>query len=544
MSHDPSRRKTSGTRAGLPLDISARDLKRILSTSNDNFQEYAKDKYISPEALYYKTGFYSPKWNSISKRTDEEKIQKYRSLNYSGYWKESGWIDYKSVGIDESSVYISKPRAFCDKNTLPYTVTGNSTGVFVNLKWSGLQDYYDNDKYCVAGILKKGVYEKRRNDPDSYIAPYRNVFEIFDHSGFQKLDISNHRFYLESGYQEGQPIGYNKIYYQSGLHPSGIINYSFLFIPNRRISDYDIRLGDVGKNFIPSSDPLNEPHNVVRYNIFFYTGELPLVQITGGNNQIKRGFGFGPVYQHTNTNYKNLVNQNYRMQFTGIYGESAVKEFSIFNTGNITERFYIGIDEPNILSIDEDLVPGLPKYGVWTYENQSGKNYGQMINKIYKVGRHSNINFKVKIESFACPKDVKRTANINIYRITGGHQAFNNNFPNAVFNSGYMSQKHVLPIDIYVKNNQTVIQNDSFFYQNIASGDFKPISKVGEVLSVDPDDQFNNFNMKKQVGITFYSLGENLKDLRVTLDTRSKIKRKGIIHPDDVKTTQEEDQQA
>lgn len=539
MSHDPSRRKTSGTRAGLPLEVSARDLRRILSTSSDNFQNYAKDKYTSEEALYFKTGFYSSKWNSLSKRTDRDKIEEYRSLNYSGYWKESGWFDHTRIGTDQNSYYISMPRAFCDKNNLPYTINDNSTGVFVDLKWSGLQEYYDNDKYRVAGILEKAVYEKRKNNSGSYVLPYRNIFEIFEHSGFQKLDISNHRFFLESGYKDGQPIGYNKIYYQSGLNPTGFLNYSFLFIPNRRISDYDIRLGDIGKNFIPDSDMLNEPQNVVRYNVFFFTGELPLVRITGASNQIKRGFGFGPVYQHTNSNYKNLVNQNYRVDFTGIYGESAVKEFSVFNTGNITERFYIGIDEPNILSINQTKVPGLPEYGVWSFENQSGKRYGQIIDKIYKVGRHSNINFKVKIESFACPRDTRRTANINIYRITGGHQPFNNDFPNEVLNTGYLSQKYVVPVDIYVKNNNSTIDSDRFFFQNIASGDFKPISKVGEIISVDPDDESNNFNIKNQMGITFYSQGENLNDLRVTLDARAKIKRKGIVHPNDVKSSEE-----
>ncbi|NBP01163.1 MAG: hypothetical protein EBU90_13700 [Proteobacteria bacterium] len=536
-----SNRKTTGTRAGLPLDVSAKDLRRILSTSHDNFQKYAKNQHIGQEALYFKTGFYSPKWNSISKRSDQDAIEEYRSENYNGYWKESGWFDHTQIGKNKNDIYISRPRPFADRNKLPYSISNNSTGVFIDLKWSGLQSYYDNDKYCIAGVLKRAVYEQRNQDTGLYSLPYRNYFEFFEHSGFQKYDISNHRFYLESGYRHGQPIGYNKIYFQSGLNPDNFLDYSFLIIPNRRISDYDIRLGDIGKNYIPSNDLLNEPHNVVRYHVFFYTGGLPVTYLTGNNNNIIRGFGFGPIYQHRNSKYKDFINQNYRIDFTGVYSESKTKTFSVFNTGNITERFYIGIDEPNILSIDESKIPGKSEYGVWTYENQSGKRYGQIIDKVYKIGRDANINFKVKINSFACPRDTKRTANINIYRITGGHQPLNNGFPDVIENTGYFSQKYVVPVDIYVKNNSTLIKDDKFLYQNLAGGDFKPISEIGQPIYIDPDDTNSSLNIKNQMGVTFYSVGENLNDLRVTLDAKSKIKRKGIVHPDDVNSNQEQE---
>ena len=547
------------TRAGLNPNIPAGELRKILAVSDNNFRAFAKSEYTSDEALFYKTGFYSPKFNSLSKRDDKDKLVEYRKDNYEGYWQESGWINPTS---NRRGVYLSKPRAFCPRDQLPYTTNDSSlddrltsTGVYINAIWSGYQEDYDNENYCIAGILRKSIYKQRSNSTfnKNYTIPYRNYFEIFDHSGFQIADISNHRFFRGSGYIPGQPIGYNKIYYQSGLHPSGFLNYKFLYIPNRRITDYDNRLGNVGLNYVSEQDPLNEPHNVPRYFIFFYTGELPIVYLTGGQNVIKKGFGFGPVYQHNNPEYHKLCNSNYRVKFTGIYGESSTTEFSVFNTGNKTERFYIGINNPNILSIEDKKIPGIPMYGVWTFENQSGKNYGQVIDKIYKVGRDANINFKLRINSRGLQPNQTNTTHINIYRITGGHRAFENNvsavsgdtfplrhsnqtwyankksIPSVVItNTGYKFEKFSIPVDIYPKTNNSSIISDNLLYQDLPSGDYKPSILIGAPININPELDTNHLDINKKIGVTFYSIGSNLKDLSVSLDTKAKVKRKGL----------------
>ena len=416
-----------------------------------------------------------------------------------------------------------------------------STGLYIDTKWSGYQTYYDNDKYCVAGIVKKFNQTVREEYfTKDYISPYRNVFEIFEHSGFQIRDIGNHRFWLESGYKDGQPIGYNQIFFQSGLNPSGVSDYNILLVPNRRMSDYDRRLSRIGKSFIGYNESLNEPHNVIRYHVFFYSGSLPVVYLTGENNKINRGFGFGPVYQHKNPKYKSLVNQNYKIVSSGIHGERTIKEFSIFNTGNITERFYIGIDNP-LFTIKQNKIPGLPMHGVWTNENQYGKKYGEIIDKVYKIGRESNLNFKIELNTHGLTGDLVNRGNINIYRITGNFNCFSENFPSSfvrptkshrygkhyIKNLGYLSEKYSIPIEIYPKTNGTKIISDNIFFQNLADGDYKPIFKVGQPINVNPDDK-QHYNLNDSIGLTFYSVGSNVRDLSVRLDTLAKIKRKNI----------------
>jgi len=531
-------------RAGLPADLSAEELKKILSVNDENFRQFSKNHLLTEEAVFYKTGFYSPKGNSISKRSDQENIKEYRLNNYDGFWRESGWIPQRN-----NKFYLSKPRSHCPRNLLPYS-SSDATGAYIDLNWSGYQDDYDNSKYCVAGILKQNLTEEGKTRS----FPYRNVFEIFEHSGFQYKDISNHRFYLESGYRHGQKIGYNKIYFQSGLNPSEVVGYKCFVIPNRRITDYDNRLGKIHRAYIPSTDLLNEPHNIVRYNAFFYTGEVPIVYLTGSNNQVKRGFGFGSVYQHSNPEYRlNTNSNNFRVTATGIYGESISKTISIFNTGNITERFYIGIDNPSVISIDHHKTPGIPNYGVWTNENQLNKTYGQIIDKVYKVGREANINFNIKINTAALPANQVNTVFLNIYRITGGNIPFNNQqFPSKtpqkwwdnkgwghknrrvsfelkeIVNTGYFSQKYALPIDIYARTNSSKVDQDNIFYQNLASGDYKPINVIGQPIDINPESDNKHIDLNKQIGLTFYNIGDNTKDLRVKLDTLAKIKQKGL----------------
>jgi len=553
------------TRAGLDPSISAGDLRKILAVNKKTFKTFSKDYLTSEEALFYKSGFYTPKSESISKRENDQKFgEDYRESNYNGFWKESGWIPIEKTIQNPKKLYLDKPRPFCPRNNLPYTVVDDpsnlnpwlvsgaaqtrdpsraSTGVYVDLKWSGYQIEYDNEKYCVAGLLRKAIYNNQTIDPNRGIVPYRNYFEIFEHSGNQKFDIGNHKFYLESGYKHGQVIGYNQIFFQSGLNPSGFINYNFLALPNRRITRWDKRLGRAAKSYIgstPNYPSITEPRNIVRYHIFFFTGELPVVYLTGGANLTKRGFGFGSVYEHNNPKYKLSVNNNYRMVFTGIYAESATKELSIFNTGNITERFYVGINNPNIISIQQNRIPGIPNHGVWSNEGQSGHQYGEIIEKVYKIGRESNINFKIKINTKGLTPNALNTAHINIYRITGTVRPFTDEFPatlvkvgrftdygNGVKNLAYQSQKYTIPIDIYPKTNDSRIISDGNLYQNLQSGDYKPIFKVGQVIDINPNNK-NHFNLNSSMGLTFYSNGTNLKDLSVSLDTRGKIKRKGI----------------
>lgn len=547
------------TRAGLDPSISAGDLRKILAVNKKTFKTFSKDYLTSEEALFYKSGFYTPKSESLSKRENDQKFgEDYRSSNYSGFWKESGWIPIEKTQASSRKFYLNRPKAFCPRDNLPYTIeddlnpwlvsgaatTGDrfrvSTGVYIDLKWSGYQSEYDNEKYCVAGVINKFIYAKTQSEREEYVVPYRNYFEFFEHSGYQKFDIGNHRFFRESGYKHGQRIGYNEIFFQSGLNPSGFLNYDFLAVPNGRLVGYDPRLGSIGKNYVGSSDELYEPLNVKRYNVFFYTGELPIVYLTGASNLIKRGFGFGPVYQHTNPKYKLLVDNNYQMVFSGIYAESATKELSIFNTGNIAERFYIGINNPNIISIDQERIPGTPNHGVWSNENQSGKGYGEIIDKVYKIGRGANINLKIKINTRGLTPNALNTAHVNIYRITGVLKPFTDEFPatlvqvnkftdygNGLKNLAYQSQKYTIPINIYPKTNDSRIISDGNFYQNLQSGDFKPISKVGQVIDINPNNE-NYFNLNNSIGLTFYSNGTNLKDLSVSLDTRGKIKRKGI----------------
>lgn len=256
---------------------SLNNLNLYRASMSENFQTYANENLLSNAA---KNAIDEAKQNGfinkgISKKTQafKQKIIDIKQDNYDGKWYESGW--YKENPV--KAIFFHYPNngsVIYERANLPYT-TQSSTGVYINLTWSGYEHKFDNEKYVVGGYIDYAI----DYDPitqTGYVGdltdfPYRNVYEIFDHKNIQVGDMGYNLFLLpELGYPQDSEIGYNKIFFQSGLNKDNINeNTKILIFPSTKMQlNKNYRYTINGKRL-----SFQENLNDIRYFVFFYTGK-------------------------------------------------------------------------------------------------------------------------------------------------------------------------------------------------------------------------------------------------------------------------------
>jgi len=243
---------------------------------SENFQTFANQSLVTDE---FKTiineakekGFVN---KGFSKKTDsfKQKILDLKQSNYNGKWYESGWY-IKNPAQVKFFHAASNGTIIYPRDNLPYT-NSTSTGVYIDLIWSGYGHDFDNSKYVIGGYVDNAIdYDSTTQNGyvgDTGNFPYRNVNEIFDHKNRQIGDMGYNLFlYSEIGYEPNSEIGYNKIFFQSGLNRENINE-------NTKILIYSSPKMQRNKNFrylinnkrLRFQEKLNEP----RFFVFFYSG--------------------------------------------------------------------------------------------------------------------------------------------------------------------------------------------------------------------------------------------------------------------------------
>lgn len=505
--------------------------KVFLSFANEDlFSKNLKDTINSTESKIFINKGMSKKSDNFKKHLIELKQE-----NYSGKWYESGWLidknDKELVKKIKNPDFRYSDRIFYSKDNLPYSINDN-TGMYYNVSWSGyLEDINPN---IVLGGFRPSTFTQ---DEDSM--PYRNIYEIFDHKNLQIGDMGNRWFHSGEGRLSKEKIGYNKIFFQSGLNYQDILKPEVdIFVLTKNTTRNNRALGDFSiapQTQLPSPRKFYhfpEKQNTIRNWIFFFSGDLNL-EI---NNSIikpeEKTIIFGNKYQYKNSNYIEQ-NINHKIIFSGIYPEFSYKTFSITNLSSGQATFYVGIPKLDDNALEISPPPGIGKIienYIWTNEGTTNISGEKIFG--YVASRNANINFEVKLKTENIKNFISSgfySGNMAVYEITG-KQLVGSGETNIVYNQNEeykiykpLTKKQVIPFLIFVKNNSTKITTDDYFYK-INNNKYNQYieNKKENILSISKSGFSNSDN---SFGITFYSTGNNLKLQDVNNDLNKKINK-------------------
>ena len=511
------------------LDYSKLNLYR--ASLSDNFKRFANPDLMSESIFEAKEEAEEKQFinKGVSKKSLNfiKNLQNIKTQNYSGIWYESGWYEKTPV----AGIFFNYPHSsiIFNKNRLPYTSV-DSTGVYIdNIIWSGTEIEFDNEKNVIGGFIDESINVDFQNQtglsPDF---PYRNVSEIFDHKNKQIGDLGINMFVDKNSlYPQGEEIGYNQIYFQSGLNKSNINSSTkILIFPSTKIKkNVSFRTVNENNKRLNFKEKLNEP----RFLVFFYTGNLnfnfiPLEQtqqiLTGQAN-----FGYGPILQSTNPKYGQLVNQNYQINLSGIYPETFFRRFCIYNTGSVQTMGFAGISKQysHVLSLENLNNTSLPY--IYTNEDIYNIASGQSIN-LSTLTLNANTNYDLKVTTTGLKDYVNSvyTAYVDVYNVTGykivGVSKETINAINSEF-SGLLYDKKTFPVNIYLKDNQTKILRDDYFSAQASGNKFIDIMRSNSIIPFLASG-FSNIQ-NKIFNLSLYSTGANVTSGPVATDLYKKL---------------------
>lgn len=513
---------------------------------SDNFKRFANPDLMSKSIFEAKKEAEEKQFvnKGISKKSLNfiKNLQNVKTQNYSGIWYESGWYEKTPV----AGIFFNYPHSsiIFNRNRLPYT-TVDSTGVYIdNIVWSGSPPPlfpppptagrgldFDNENNVIGGFIDESINVDFQNQtglsPDF---PYRNVSEIFDHKNKQIGDLGINMFIDKNSlYSQGEIIGYNQIYFQSGLNKNNIDSATkiLIFPSSKMIKNVNFRTVNENNKRLNFKEKLNEP----RFIVFFYTGNLnfnfvPLAQtqqiLTGQGN-----FGYGSILQLKNTGYGQYANQNYQINLNGIYPETFSRTFCIYNTGSVVVEGFAGISKEysQVLNIENSNNISLPY--IYTNENIHGIVSGEPI-YASKLTLNANVNYNLKITTTGLKDyvDSVYTAYVDIYKVTGYKKVGVSKTPTNLLgfeHSGLLYDKKSFPVNIYLKNNQTKILIDDYFSVKVSGNKF---ASAIESNSIRPLSTSGFLDIKNKIfNLSFYSTGANVTSGPVKADLDKKLFR-------------------
>lgn len=511
----------------------------LTATQQETFKNFSNPDLLSKKAqeLNLKAKELNFKTKGISKKTSTYKnlIKEIRQKNYLGKWYESGWYDENKPRTLIDFYYSSKPNKgqnwFYTRNELPYT-NNHSTGVYYDVTWSGLHEYFPlSGENCLSNLVLGG-YIGTNYDPETFVFPYRNFNEFFDHNDKQVGDMGHNIFYDKiNAYIPNQAISYNRIFFAHGLNKENVNAQTKVIILSH--SKDGLPFSARGTNIDTTGTLDNrkwfkrfETSQTPRFDVFFYSNDINLTYVP--NSMTESHFGYGPIIQPNNPKYLSLANENFSLKATGVYPEELYKNFCCYNTGIVVEEFYLSASNSKVLNItgpiNENALESKKTAGyIWT--NEGDNESGQFI-RSYKIGRGANVNFELKINTkyLSGFLNQDKTEYINIYKVTG----INKNVPADSF-PGFLSEKFTFPVHIKAIDNNTKIFYSGFLenyessYRQLASNSFI-LSETG-ILG----------KKNKNYIVSFYSTGENIKSPAVTSDILNRKNKAGPYSGQNIK---------
>ena len=251
-------------------------------------------------------------------------------------------------GVKLIGKYSSRSNAFWNNQALPFS------GSYIDLKnFTCL----NNNKSFNSTVL--GFWKPKRKQND-FTFPYKNLFELINHSGTQSGNVGEHYFassgdLINAGFPEeaakkygykyttsGEKIGYNEVYIEGNATLHDLVGKKINCIMFHRFADSGLNFTDNGD--FKAQKQKTGP-GILRYQIFLSTGDLDI------KDGIDQKICYPSIGSESNTeNFLNLKhnNENFIIRKSGIWGEDLYGNFYVSNSGN-------HIFDYNIVSLDENI---------------------------------------------------------------------------------------------------------------------------------------------------------------------------------------------
>jgi hypothetical protein len=534
--------KISGTRKLYSATTPASTLD-IASSFNSTYLIYTDEEFLTSGALNVKDFIPYPVGDSISKRTTSSgylnQLINYRKENYQSKWYESGWFK----NFRESGTRYKFAKTFYRLNEDPYsTVNGQAycldRVLTANFSEGGGYPYGFPDEYPkdITSGTKFKICGYIDNDPyfPPFISPYKNIYELVDHSGVQqgymgrnywtKDELLNFGLYegfanvknagIKSGIATGQEITYNKLYFQDNIP-----NLDWCLTNNCSFLYANIR----GARNLSIDNPYFYGQNtVVKNRIFVFSGNLNFVP--SGTSPEIFDLGYGPYFELGNTGLfaKNLYNQLTGIDLSGSILDTTSKHIHIINTGDLPKNFYLSSTNTGFLQIVDDTY----KTSNFYYPNNSSRS-GELV-QYYTVGKNKSIPVRYLMDfntgsytsSFNAP-----IINNTYYVSTGAiilHEVTGTILDNGVLS--FLTKQKYIRAKMSAEDNKTRFLVDDFYFSAGKNFNVTTIARTGNSISFDLSGrllvQTSGIATGNIFALTVYSTGQNVENQRNSLIAR------------------------
>jgi|LauGreDrversion2_6_1035139.scaffolds.fasta_scaffold01159_4 hypothetical protein len=530
--------KITGYRKGFNSNTKAISLDSA-AANNSLFAEFTDPRFLD-------TGFKnlidsSPVilGESISKRTNQNflnKLNDLRKQNYNSLWYESGWItNYKATGLRIKTA----GKSFFPTGQLPYStiteqgycldriLTANFSDNY-GIPYGEKDEYPENiqsgQKYRICGYVSL-------NDPISlpFISPYKNIYELVDHSGYQigsvgrnfytrkqlqslGFSASEANYYVggaESGVETGRSLTYNKIYLQDNIP-----NLDWC-ITNKHSIIYTNVVGQ--RNSLFDNPYSINKNDTVKYRIFVFSGSTNWIPT--GESPKTGALGYGPYFQANNTGLYKLYNNNFNANNSGTLNDREIYHFSVFNTGDIPKNFYIS-SQNNLIEIIDD------NYKETDFYHPDNTNLSGEKVKYYTVGKNSSIkiNYRNNYQTSGRNTFTTLANGTKLYTNTGAlilNEVTGTILVNNKLNF-LTSKKYITANQAIIANNSRVFTDDYFYFAQ-KNNNFLPIQTTGSSIAYNIDGKLliNNTPIDSKIfGLTIFATGRNIESERNLLKSK------------------------
>lgn len=527
--------KITGYRKGFNQTIKAIDLDSA-AANNNLYAKFTDPRFLDSNFKNLIDSSPVILGESISKKTNQNYLNKLFSLRkekYNSLWYESGWMqNYRSTGIRIK--FGSK--TFFPTGELPYS-TQNEQGycldrvLTANFEDSRGIPYGKPDEYpdgLSSGQKFRICGYSSLNDPITppFISPYKNVYELIDHSGYQigsvgrnfytrkdlqKLGFSQEKadFYVqgaESGTQTGTAITYNKVYLQDNIP-----NIDWC-IKNRCTFVYTNIIGQRNSQF--DNPYATNKNNLVKYRIFVFSGSTNWLPT--GNSPKVLSLGYGPYFQPKNTGLYKLYNNNFNLNQSGTLNDEEIYDFAIFNTGDVPKNFYLSSQNSLIDIVDKN-------YKETSFYYPDNTNLSGQLVKYYTVGKNSSISVHYKNNYLTSGRNTFTTLpnGTKLYTNTGAlilNEVTGTMLINGKLN--FLASKKYINSTLSIISNNNRLLADDYFYFAKKGNNFLPMQKTGSNINYDINGKIliNNSPIDSKIfGLTLYATGKNIEAERSNL---------------------------
>jgi len=534
--------KISGTRKLYSATTPASTLD-IASSFNSIYLTYTDEEFLTSGALDIKNEIKYPVGDSISKRITSSgylnQLINYRTENYKSKWYESGWFK----NFRESGTRYKFAKTFYRLNEDPYsTVNGQAYCLdrilTANFSENGGYPYGFPDEYPrdITSGTKFKICGYIDNDPyfPPFISPYKNIYELVDHSGVQqgymgrnywtKDELLNFGLYesfadvknagVKSGIATGQEITYNKLYFQDNIP-----NLDWCLTNSCSFLYTNIR----GTRNLSIDNPYFYRQNAtVKNRIFVFSGNLNFV--ASGSSPEVFDLGYGPYFELGNTGLfaKNLYNQPTGINLSGSILDTTSKHIHIINTGDLPKNFYLSSTNTGFLQIVDDTY----KTSNFYYPNNSSRS-GELV-QYYTVGKNRSFPVRYLMDfntgSYISSFNDPATNNTN-YVSTGAiilHEVTGTILDNGVLS--FLTKEKYIRAKMSAEDNKTRFLVDDYYFSAGKNFNLTKVATTGNSISFDLSGrllvQLSGIATGNIFALTVYSTGQNVETQRSSLVSR------------------------